>query len=95
MSNGIEQDVRDIRKDVQDIATRGCAHKEAHEKSIGELWTAIATEQKERSAMFIKITLLLLTITLTGVFASYYATSSAVEAAVSKAIAMQAAMPKK
>lgn len=89
MANGAEQDIRDIRADVKDIATKGCAHKESHEKSISDLWSAMNNESKERSAMFTKFVLLILAITVTGIFASYYATSSAVEAAVVKAMAAQ------
>lgn len=89
VANGTEQDIRDIRADVKEIATRGCAHKDGHDTSIKELWQAMGTERKERHGMFTKFVLLILAITVTGIFASYYATSSAVEAAVSKAIAQR------
>lgn len=89
MGNGIEQDIREIRADVNKIAIKGCAHKDGHDTSIKELWAAMSTERTERHGMFTKFVLLILAITITGIFASYYATSSAVEAAVSKAMAAQ------
>ena len=43
MANGVEQDIRDIRKEVNVIQRDGCGHKIAHEESIGKLWGAIGS----------------------------------------------------
>lgn len=88
--NGTEQDIRDIRADVKEIATKGCAHKEGHDKSIRDLWSAVDGEQKERSNMFIKTIILVVTIVVGAMVANIYATSSVVEQVISKAMAAQA-----
>jgi hypothetical protein len=95
VANGIEQDIREIRADIKSIAEKGCAHKDGQDGSIKDLWLAVKSESKERVAMFTKFVLLILTIVVAGVFSSYYVTSSAVEAAVTKALAVQAATVQK
>ena len=90
MANGIEQDVRELRSDVKNIATKGCAFKDAHDKSIGDLWIAIGDEGKERSSMFIKTIILVVTIVVGAMVANIYATSTVVEQVISKAMAAQA-----
>jgi len=85
------QDIRELRADVMKIATEGCAHKITHDNSIKALWQAHENDQRERTTMFTKFVILTLSIVLAGLCASYYATSSAVEAAVTKAMHAQLA----
>ncbi len=90
MSNGVEQDIRDLRSDVKDIATKGCAFKEGHDKSITEIWTAFGEERKERQGTFIKTIIMVLVIVAGAMVANIFATSSVVEQTITKMMAVQA-----
>ncbi len=41
MANGMEQDIRDIRKEVTTIQRDGCGQRVTQDKSIGDLWKSI------------------------------------------------------
>ncbi len=90
MANGIEQDVRDIRREVTYLATKGCAHKEGHDNSIKEIWTAFGEERKERQGTFIKTIIMVLVIVAGAMVANIFATSSVVEQTITKMMAVQA-----
>ena len=85
-----DQDVRDIRKDVQRIETEGCAHKGTQDKGIENLWIAVDGEKKERSNMFIKTIVLVVTIVVGAMIANIYATSSVVEQVMTNVMKAQA-----
>lgn len=84
-----DQDIRDIRKDIQRVETEGCAHKETQNKGIDDLWGAMKGEQKERSSMFIKTIVLVVSIVVGAMVANIYATSSVVEQVIVKTLAAQ------
>ena len=90
MANGVEQDIRDLRRDVKVIAEKGCAHKEAHDKSITEIWTAFGEERKERQGTFIKTIIMVLVIVAGAMVANIFATSTVVEQTITKVMAIQA-----
>ena len=90
MSNGVEQDIRDLRSDVKDIATKGCAHKEGHDNSIKEIWTAFGEERKERQGTFIKTIIMVLIIVAGAMIANIFATSTVVEQTITKMMTLQA-----
>jgi hypothetical protein len=84
-----EQDIRDIRAGVHKIATEGCAHKEGHDKSIDDLWSALGKEKLAREGLFVKIVMMVLGIVLAAMVANVYSTSAVVERVLSKALVAQ------
>ena len=44
-------DIKDMRRDITNLAKDGCGHKEWHEKVSNELRQDLTAEIKERSAM--------------------------------------------
>ena len=53
MANGdnVWVDIKDMRRDITNLAKDGCGHKEWHEKVSNELRQDLIAEVKERSAM--------------------------------------------
>ena len=91
MANGVEQDIRDLRRDVKAIAEKGCAHKDFHNNSISEIWTAFGEERKERQGTFIKTIIMVLVIVAGAMVANIFATATVVEQTITKVVAMQGA----
>lgn len=99
----VEHDLRDIRKDVKDIAEKGCAHKGTHENEIRDLWKAIkeerdarnvglTVEREKREGLFMRIVIGVLVVVAAGVILNIYSTSAIVEKVLSQAYAHPAAV---
>lgn len=89
MGNGIEQDVREVRALAQRIDSKGCGHREAHEKSVDDIWSALSREKTAREGAFVKVIIVVLVIVLGAMIGNIFATSAVVEQAVTSAIKAQ------
>jgi hypothetical protein len=80
MANGIEQDVRDIRKEILTIQRDGCGHKHTHETNIEKLWEAIESIKEGQGILLRNVVLSVFGVVLSLMVANFFVTRQTVQA---------------
>jgi len=78
MANGIEQDVRDIRREVSEIQRDGCGHKTAHDKGISDLWGTVETIKKSQGELVRNVVLSVAGLVLALMIANFFVTKQTI-----------------
>jgi len=82
MANGMEQDIRDIRKEVGVIQRDGCGQRKSQDEAISGLWREVDTINAGRSEFMRNILVSVLGMVLLLLFGNFIVTKSTISEAM-------------